>query len=140
MITYCELIGGPRRRRISVSRAWRLLLLGLLLLPVNLWAGEATDAIPEGRRMIEAVEAVPEGRTIAVTGKVSVKGSVPHAYLCLTTDEGVDYRLVGPLQEQILKHYQQQRLRLEGEIQKAALGPGFPAELMVTDFQVVDDS
>jgi hypothetical protein len=78
-----------------------------------------------------APESVSVSQLMTIVGKISVKGSMPHVYLCLTTEEGVDYRLVGPLQERIERDHQQQQLRLSGEIVTAALGPGFPAAFWI---------
>jgi len=66
-----------------------------------------------------------------IYGKISVKGSEPHTYLCLSTESGADYRLEGELKDLIWARYQQERIRLEGVVTKAAIGPGFPAVFLV---------
>ena len=66
-----------------------------------------------------------------IKGKVSIKGSEPHTYLCLSTDSGIDYRLTGELKEMIWVQFQQEMMTLEGVVSKKALGPGFPAEFIV---------
>jgi len=66
-----------------------------------------------------------------IEGKISVKGSGPHTYLCLSTDLGKDYRLSGELTELLRSRYQQERITLEGVVAKKALGPGFPAEFTI---------
>ncbi len=68
---------------------------------------------------------------IQIQGKVSVKGSGPHTYLCLSTNSGADYRLEGGLKDLIWGRYQQETITLEGVITKKAVGPGFPAEFIV---------
>jgi hypothetical protein len=68
---------------------------------------------------------------IQIQGKVSVKGSGPHTYLCLSASSGADYRLEGGLKDLIWGRYQQETITLEGVIAKKAMGPGFPAEFVV---------
>ncbi len=70
-------------------------------------------------------------KRMQIKGKISIKGSGAHTYLCLSSDTGVDYRLTGALKEMIWVRYQQEMMTLEGVISKKALGPGFPAEFTV---------
>jgi len=72
---------------------------------------------------------------VQIQGKVSVKGSGPHTYLCLSTKSGTDYRLEGGLKDLIWGRYQQEVITLEGVIARKAVGPGFPAEFVVHKIQ-----
>lgn len=71
------------------------------------------------------------------TGRAVVKGSEPHTRIVLVTEEA-DYALTGPLAEKIRADYQGYTLVVAGEIRKEALGPGFPAELEVTEILEVN--
>lgn len=70
----------------------------------------------------------------AWTGRISVKGNEPHAYLALTTDDGRVYELTGGVAAAIRNTFQNRRLRVEGTIAAQAGGPGFPARIEVTGF------
>ncbi|MFH2131527.1 MAG: hypothetical protein ABIK68_14215, partial [bacterium] len=97
-----------------------LIFLGaLFIIPIEKHAMSQTDC-----------ERVSVAKTVCmqIQGKISVKGSEPHTYLCLSTDSGIDYRLTGTLRAVIWTRYQQLTVTLEGMITKAELGPGFPAE------------
>ncbi len=74
----------------------------------------------------------------AVTGSVfagtlSMKGSEPHTYLALTTEEGIEYKITGPLEKKLAGAYQYKKVTVAGKIVKEAVGPGFPAELNVSE-------
>ena len=66
-----------------------------------------------------------------IRGKVSVKGSGRHTYLCLTSESGVDYKLEGDLKAHLWNRFQQETVILEGVVAEKAVGPGFPAEFIV---------
>jgi len=70
-------------------------------------------------------------KPISIKGKVTVKGSAPHSYLCLTTEDGIDYKLSGSQKDYIYKYLQQQVVKLTGVVEKQAVGPGFPAEFKI---------
>lgn len=63
-------------------------------------------------------------------GRLSVQGNEPHTFLALQTSDEV-FRVVGPLEEELLRH-QGQQVRLAGRI-KAAGEMGRPATLHVTE-------
>jgi hypothetical protein len=111
--------GPSRYRMIAVRIGMTMLVVALIGSVVG--AAEASEKTKAGSA----------GQSMTVYGKISVKGSMPHIYLCLTTPEGVDYRLVGPLKERLERDFQQQHLQLDGEVVNAALGPGFPAVFQV---------
>jgi hypothetical protein len=77
--------------------------------------------------------------SLKLAGRVAVKGSEPHTYLVLVVD-GRDYKLVGPLRDEIWKTYQGQRIRVRGRIVREARGPGFPAEVEVLEILGVERS
>lgn len=64
---------------------------------------------------------------VTLTGKISIKGNEPHTYLSLITGNNIEYQLTGVYNEKIKKTYQQQIIAIEGTIERAAIGPGFPA-------------
>lgn len=68
---------------------------------------------------------------IVVTGTISIKGSEPFTYTALTEDGGAVYKITGPLEEELAKHYQYKKVTLAGGITKEDGGPGIPAELLV---------
>ena len=70
-------------------------------------------------------------RSATFQGKVAVRGSEPHTYLSLLSEEGRDAALVGPLAAEIEANFQGRYIRVEGRIVKEATGPGFPAEIEV---------
>ena len=65
-------------------------------------------------------------------GVITVRGTMPHIMLVLTTDEGSDYRLTGSAAVG-LHRYQYQKVTLHGRIISEAAGPGFSAALEVTE-------
>ncbi len=109
--------GFPRRFELLVSL---FVLLFLLLACENglTQGGKQPDPVTVSQRM-------------QLKGKISVKGSEPHTYLCLSTDSRTDYRLTGELKDLIWTRFQQEMMTLEGVVSKKALGPGFPAEFIV---------
>ena len=72
---------------------------------------------------------------ILVSGRVTATGSDPHVILVLDTDTEY-YQLVGD-QAAELWNLQQRQVRVYGRVVRQALGPGFPAQLQVENFQVV---
>ena len=75
--------------------------------------------------------------SVKIAGRVAVKGSEPHTYLVLVSN-GQDYKLVGPLRDEIWKSFQGRRIRVRGRIVREARGPGFPAELEVLEILGVE--
>ncbi|MBN1836779.1 MAG: hypothetical protein JW820_13070 [Spirochaetales bacterium] len=75
--------------------------------------------------------------SLTVAGRVAVKGSEPHTYLVLVA-ANQDYKIVGPLREEIWRRYQGQRIRVRGRLVRKAIGPGFPAELEVLEIRKVE--
>ncbi len=86
------------------------------------------NGLTQGGKQLE-----PEtvSQRMQIKGKISVKGSEPHTYLCLSTASRTDYRLAGELKDLIWTRFQQEMMTLEGVVSKEALGPGFPAEFIV---------
>ena len=76
---------------------------------------------------------------ITLTGKISVKGSEPHTYLCLTTLNRVDFKLIGPISNQIRQKYQSQTLIIMGTVTSPAIGPDMPVTVDVLDFNTKMD-
>lgn len=75
--------------------------------------------------------------TASWTGRVTVKGNEPHAWLALTAEDGTVYEVVGEKALEIRKAWQGRRIRVEGRIVEEARGPGFPARLEATAFREV---
>ncbi len=113
---------GLRIKQIG-NNDWKKALLGAFAVVVLVFGWGCTAAEADNPEMKQD--------TMQIHGKISVKGSEPHTYLCLSTDSGTDYRLEGALRDQIWGRYQQERIRLEGIITKKAIGPGFPAVFTV---------
>lgn len=65
------------------------------------------------------------------SGRVAVKGSMPHTFVVLVPDAGGEYRIVGPLEQTIRDKYQNRVLTVEGAIVAPSQGPGMPASLRV---------
>ena len=53
---------------------------------------------------------------LTIHGKIAVKGNEPHTYVALTTKQGEEYQLQGPLVEQIRQESQGLILSLSGTI------------------------
>ena len=66
-----------------------------------------------------------------VSGKLAMVGHSPFTYLSIRGKDQVEYRIVGPMEEQLAKEYQGKTITLKGTVTKNALGPGFPAEFTV---------
>ena len=77
---------------------------------------------------------------LTLEGKITVKGSEPHTYLVLVTEDQTDYKIAGKFHDEILKNYQQKILKVKGKIVRDAMGPGFPAELEVLKIISIKDS
>ena len=85
--------------------------------------------------------------TVTVGGRVAVKGSEPSTWVALveTGNEETErparteYALVGPLADEIRSRHQGRHLVVRGRIVSEARGPGFPAELKVTEILSVGD-
>jgi hypothetical protein len=75
---------------------------------------------------------------VQIDGKISVKGTGKHAYLCLSQKSGEEYRLEGRLRDWIGKQYQQKTIRLQGVISQPAVGPDYPKKFIV--IKVIDPS
>lgn len=87
----------------------------------QLWAGQSiNDPMQFPYLQIEVIK-----------GIVAVKGSEPHTFLCLTTEEGTEYKITGNLKYKLSNHWQQQVVSLQGKVVKPSLGPGIPAEFEV---------
>ena len=78
-----------------------------------------------------------EDRPEKFTGIAAVKGSEPFTKIVLVTDSE-DLALTGPLADKIRRNFQGHRVTVKGIIEKEALGPGFPAELYVTEIMKTD--
>ncbi len=63
-----------------------------------------------------------------ISGRISMKGSMPNTYLALTTDSGTEYKITGPAEEKLAADYQYTTATVSGKVVKEAVGPGFPAE------------
>jgi len=99
-----------------------VLLLGLAIPFVNAIGGEEPENT-ESRIQL--------AQQLIITGKISVKGNMPHTFLCLTTDNRIDYKLIGAQKEYISNYLQQKTVTLRGVVTKDQIGPGFPAEFEV---------
>ena len=53
---------------------------------------------------------------VTIHGKIAIKGNEPHTFLALTTEQGEEYQLQGPLVEQIKQQNQGMILELSGTI------------------------
>lgn len=63
----------------------------------------------------------------SITGMIAVKGSEPHTWVALNSINGIEYRLQGPLVQQLKNHFQNQSVTLKGKLVASAKGPGLPA-------------
>ena len=70
-----------------------------------------------------ALPLVTACNSLTVSGRVSVKGSEPHTYLVLVSEERGAFTIVGPLKEEIRRNYQGKYLKVRGRIVE---GPGLP--------------
>ncbi len=74
------------------------------------------------------------GKTI--TGKVVIKGQIPHTFIALKVDRRLYYHIVGRLKRVLLAHYQGDTVTLAGYVVREAIGQGLPAEFRAT--KIVD--
>lgn len=81
-------------------------------------------------------EGKSEDRMETISGTLSMKGSEPHTYLALTTEDGTEYRITGPLMEELSVNFQYKKIELSGTVTRAALGPGAPAEFLASDYKL----
>lgn len=102
-----------------------------------LWAG-GDIVFARERENETAKKSLSDSKWVTVQGKISVKGNEPHTYLCISTKEGLDYKLVGSLKDEIRARYQHVILHVSGKFTGKALGPGFPAELDVFEYTESD--
>jgi ABC-type oligopeptide transport system substrate-binding subunit len=120
--------GGNSRTSIL----W-LLLLFLLFVPLSCVSEgkqeSSKPSVPE-----ESGEAEEDSTDMQkISGRISMKGSMPNTYLALTTGSGKEYKITGPLEEKLAADYQYEDVTLSGEIVKEAVGPGFPAEFRAAE-------
>ena len=73
---------------------------------------------------------------IAITGRVVVTGSAPLAILVIVNDAHHQFELVGE-RAGGLWDLQQRRVTVRGRVVREALGPGFPAQLEVVSYTLV---
>jgi|GEM_PF-4194539 len=73
---------------------------------------------------------------VQLEGRISMKGNVPFNYLVLTTESGTDYKLVGK-KLKLLAKLQGQPVQLTGKKNRESMGPGFPAEVEICNFQSI---
>lgn len=74
------------------------------------------------------------GKTI--TGKVVIKGQIPHTFIAVKVDRRLYYHIVGRLKRVLLAHYQGDTVTLAGSVVREAIGQGLPAEFKAT--RIVD--
>ena len=74
------------------------------------------------------------GKTI--TGKVVIKGQIPHTFIAVKVDRRLYYHIVGRLKRVLLAHYQGDTVTLAGSVVREAIGQGLPAEFRAT--RIVD--
>jgi hypothetical protein len=110
-------------RNIRASILWLFLLF--LLLPLS--------CASEGKQESTKPPAPEENDAAEISGRISMKGSMPNTYLALTTGSGKEYKITGPLQDKLAEDYQYKTVTLAGEIVKEAVGPGFPAEFQAAE-------
>ena len=83
--------------------------------------------------IVFAVTMILSCKTVTLKGKIAVKGNEPHTYLVLILEQNLEYAIVGDLRQEIWTKYQGQVIKVQGKIVKQAVGPGFPAELEVSE-------
>lgn len=83
--------------------------------------------------IVFAVTMILSCKTVTLKGKIAVKGNEPHTYLVLILEQNLEYAIVGDLRQEIWTKYQGQVIKVRGKIVKQAVGPGFPAELEVSE-------
>ena len=76
-----------------------------------------------------------------LTGRVLVKGSMPHVMTVLSVTEGpgTDYEITGPLREAILASAQGRLITVTCVMVSAAAGPGFPAKIEVLSYRIIEE-
>jgi len=72
--------------------------------------------------------------TPSVSGRVVAVGAEPHVMLVIVTDD-VHYELVGEAANDLWE-LQQRQVTVHGRIVRQALGPGFPAQLAVGEYEL----
>lgn len=75
----------------------------------------------------------------ALEGRVSMVGSEPFTYLAITTEEGRQVELTGEKAEELRREYQGRQVRVQGEVVREEQGPGRPARLEVSRFEVLEE-
>ncbi|MDH5464395.1 MAG: hypothetical protein OEW60_02140 [Thiovulaceae bacterium] len=70
------------------------------------------------------------GKTI--TGKVVIKGQIPHTFIAVKVDRRLYYHIVGRLKRVLLAHYQGDSVTLAGSVVREAVGQGLPAQFKAT--------
>lgn len=55
---------------------------------------------------------------VVIDGKVLMKGNAPFAELYLSTKDKKDYKITGPLKDELKNQYQGKRVRLKGELEE----------------------
>jgi hypothetical protein len=69
------------------------------------------------------------------TGRIAVKGTEPHTFVSLTTDDGRQYRLTGEAVEELRAEYQNTVVSVRGRVLDSP-GEPLPARLEVISFSV----
>lgn len=75
----------------------------------------------------------------AIEGRVSMVGSEPFTYLAITTGEGRQVALTGEKAEELEHEHQGRQVRVYGDIVREEQGPGQPARLEVSRFEVLEE-
>ena len=67
-----------------------------------------------------------------ISGKILVKGHLPHSYVALKVNSRLYYNIVGRYSRLLRASYQGKKVTLEGKIVAKALGLGMPARFEAT--------
>lgn len=74
-------------------------------------------------------------KTIALEGRVAMKGSSPHTYLSIKDSKSHTSYKIQNLEKFDLMKKQNQTVKLKAIVIKEAIGPGFPAVIEVVEVE-----
>jgi hypothetical protein len=108
---------------INMKNGVRITLC-LVLLGISLFQCTTTTT-----NNVEASSSKKE--VVSIKGKIAVKGNEPHTYVAIVTEDKREYRIVGDLETEIRRVYQQKIVIVDGIIVKESNSPLIPPELEV---------